>query len=82
MLPNDNIYNFITKYRLPLSRGDKGVKVFLQEYYGNYIKELKSALNHSEQSVLRKEACRNNMLHTGLINVTGNAVFHLLDTCV
>ena len=26
--------------------------------------------------------CRNNMLHTGLINVTVNAVFHLLDACV
>ena len=56
MLPKDNIYNFITKYRLPVSRGDRGVKVFLQEYYEKYIKELKVALDRDEQSVLRKEA--------------------------
>lgn len=75
MLPNDNIYNFITKYRLPLSRGDKGVKVFLQEYYGNYIKELKSASNRGEQSVLRKEAYDMISSHIQLIeNLCGDII--------
>lgn len=55
MLPKDNFYNIILEHRLPLSRKDRSVKEFLEEYYSSYIKAYKNALKRTEDCALREE---------------------------
>lgn len=55
MLPKDNFYNLILEYRLPVSRGDKTVREFLEMYFSEYIAAYKKALLRTEDCALREE---------------------------
>lgn len=55
MLPKDNFYNLILKYRLPVSRKDKTVREFLEMYFSEYIAAYKKASLRTEDCALREE---------------------------
>lgn len=55
MLPKDNFYNLILSYKLPISRGKIPVKVFLKQYFEQYIYRLKNALIRNDECELDKE---------------------------
>lgn len=56
MLPNDNFYNLILSYKLPISRGKQPVKLFLEDYFQQYIDGYKKALLRTDECDL-DEAC-------------------------
>lgn len=55
MLPKDNFYNLILSYKLPISRGKLPVKVFLKQYFEQYICGLKNALIRTGECELDEE---------------------------
>lgn len=56
MLPNDNFYNLILSYKLPISRGKQPAKLFLKAYFQQYINSCKKALLRTDECDL-DEAC-------------------------
>lgn len=55
MLPKDNFYKLILSYKLPISRGKQPVKIFLKQYFEQYINRFRNALIRTDECDLDEE---------------------------
>lgn len=79
MLPKDNFYDLILAHRLPISRGEKSVREYLNSYFSNYIQEYKNALNRSDDCALRKECYLLLNSHVHVLEELCNDIIKVFD---
>lgn len=76
---NDPVLKLIKEYRLPLRRDEKSVKDYLNNYFGNYIESLSTAVNVNHNRTMRDEFYDSLKSKLDMINRLTTGIIEVLD---
>lgn len=76
---NDPVLKLIKEYRLPISRDEKSVKDYLDNYFENYIESLSAAANIDHNRLMRDEFYESLKSKLEMIKRLANGIIDVLE---